>query len=149
MTALTFPRLQHQQQSLQSSSIQRLKTSNPLFASITEQRREDQQPGNPFLKHQLVSLPDPYANSSFLVTYVSLLVVACDRIPPIKPGGVSLAVAAVGSSGRQSRLSVPSSCARWNTAQVHTLQMPKDRLVQRSLCKGRLTLIFFIYFFFK
>lgn len=142
MTALIFPRLQHQQQSLQSSSVQCLKTSDSLFTSITKQWREDQNPGNPFLKYWLVSLPDPYTNRSFLDTYISLLVIACDKIPPIKPGGASLAIAAIGSPGRQSGLSVPSSCAGWDTAQVHMLQMPKDGLVQWCICEGCLTLIF-------
>lgn len=90
-------------------------------------------------------MPDPYTNSSFLVPYrrvISLLVIARDKIPPIKPGGASLAIAAIGSAGPQSRLSVPSSSAGWDTAQVHMLQVPKDGLVQWCICKGCLTLIF-------
>lgn len=145
MTAPIFPRLQHQQRSLQPSSVRCLKTSNPLFTSITKQWREDQKPGNPFLKYWLASLHDPYTNRSFLVTYrsvISLLVIAYDKIPPIKPGGASLAIAAIGSPGPQSRLSVPSSCAGWDTAQVHMLMMPKDGLVQWCICKSCLTLIF-------
>ena len=109
--------------------------SHPLPSS-------DHQPGNPFLKHRLALLPSPYTNRSFLVTCVSLLVIACDKLPPIKPGGVSPAMAAMGSPVGQSRLPLPSSSAGRNTARVHALQMPKDGLVQWSPCKGSLMLIF-------